>query len=385
MRRQSYKSYLFLVLLLFVFLSLPQENTCRLRSIAVASINPPWQFFHFLKTSAFKLLMIAPPAQISQKLDQETELNYLKAENLNLKQQIENMREYLLFEDRIDLQLEKLKSLGKQVSNEPAWKEFFKRRSQELSFALELQIQSLPAKVVFREPGSYSHVLWLGVGEKDNKALGAAIVAVNSPVVIGTSIVGVVEHVEYGKCKVRLITDPRLAASVRAVRGFKQNVYLLDRLEEIISAIESRDDLFSTVEMRNIILKNFHFLKTSLSTKTPDRFLAKGELHGAAAPLWRSCAPTLKGIGFNYDFPDIEGREMDLSKGEILKTGDLLITTGYDGIFPPGFEVGIVSKIEKLREGACSYELEARLTAGNLEELSHVLVLPPQAVDFKKD
>jgi cell shape-determining protein MreC len=53
------------------------------------------------------------------------------------------------------------------------------------------------------------------------------------------------------------------------------------------------------------------------------------------------------------------------------------MTTGLDGIFPPGFRVGIVSSVKTLKEGASSYEIEAVSTAGNLDLITHVFVLPP--------
>jgi cell shape-determining protein MreC len=57
--------------------------------------------------------------------------------------------------------------------------------------------------------------------------------------------------------------------------------------------------------------------------------------------------------------------------------GDLLVTTGMDGIFPAGFWVATVTNVGLLREGACAYEIEAKATAGNLDDLTHVTVLPP--------
>ena len=96
----------------------------------------------------------------------------------------------------------------------------------------------------------------------------------------------------------------------------------------------------------------------------------------------------MKGLGFNYDFSDNEGPARDLRTGEIvgssskkqvalLKEGDLLITSGLDGIFPAGLEVAVVSKVHCLKEGASSYELEAKAIAENFNELSSVFVLPP--------
>ena len=56
---------------------------------------------------------------------------------------------------------------------------------------------------------------------------------------------------------------------------------------------------------------------------------------------------------------------------------DVLVKTGMDGVFPPGFQVATVTRIELLKEGDYFYELEARPIAGPLEELSLVFVLPP--------
>jgi rod shape-determining protein MreC len=61
----------------------------------------------------------------------------------------------------------------------------------------------------------------------------------------------------------------------------------------------------------------------------------------------------------------------------ILAVNDLLITTGMDGIFPPGFQAGIVSKLGVLKEGDYFYDLEAQPIVGALNELSLVFVLPP--------
>lgn len=276
MRRQSYKSYIFLAVFLFVLLSIPEKSAQPLRSKAIASVAPTWRGFSFLKRSIFKLMVIAHHPS------NEEEIQKLRVENLLLKKQVEGYA--------------------------------------EVRDLLDLDMKALPAKVIFREPDSWSSVLWINVGIRNK-------VAVGSPVMLGPSIIGVVEYVEEKTSKVRLVTDPNLTPSVRAVRG--------------------------------------------------DSFLAKGELRGSVHPLWRMKSHILKGVGFNYDFPDEKGAPRDLRSGDILKVGDLLVTTGYDGIFPAGLEVGIVTKVEPLREGACSYNLEAHLSAGNLDDLNYLLVLPP--------
>ena len=96
----------------------------------------------------------------------------------------------------------------------------------------------------------------------------------------------------------------------------------------------------------------------------------------------------LKGVGFNYNMADEEGPARSLRSGQpvgastapgrvLIQTGDLLVTSGLDGISPPGIPVAIATKIAPLKEGSYSYELEAKPAAGSLDDLSTVFVLPP--------
>jgi rod shape-determining protein MreC len=202
-----------------------------------------------------------------------------------------------------------------------------------------------------------------------------------------------VEYVGGSQSRVRLITDSRLVPSVRSVRGNAQNRYLLEHLDALNFSLELRDDLFSSEQESKALSQILHRLKNTLQQSPGDFHLAKGEIRGTSNPLWRSRSQVLKGIGFNYDFPDPEGPARDLRSGEtydasrkgeaisLLLPGDLLVTTGLDGVFPPGFRVAIVSKVERLKEGASSYDIEAVSTAGNLEELTHVFVLPPSETE----
>jgi rod shape-determining protein MreC len=394
MRRVSYRPYLFLVLFFFCLMSLPQGASERIRSCVVCSFSPCWRSFSLIKERASLLFALPFPGAAHSPAD-TLELERLSQENQLLHTQIENVREWLLYEDRIQEQVARYKTLSQANFTDPFWQEFFKRRSQELCQALDLQICSLPAKVIFREPASWSSTLWINLGEKDNEKFKKEIIGMNSPVLLGTSIVGVVEYVGKNQSRVRLITDSRLAPSVRVCRGNEQNRYLLEHLESLVFALELREDLFNSPEERAGLSQHLHHLKNNLLQQSGDFYLAKGELHGTSHPLWRSRSHTLKGIGFNYDFPDDEGPARDLRSGEpydlsrkgelitLLRPGDLLVTTGLDGVFPPGFPVAIVSSVQTLKEGASSYEIEAVSTAGNLDELTHVFVLPPSMISSK--
>jgi cell shape-determining protein MreC len=259
-----------------------------------------------------------------------TELARLKLENQNLRSQIEHVSEWLLSDQRIGEQVELYKGLM-QKSVEKTKVAFFHRRADHLRSLLERQLFSIPAQVIYRDPSSWSSSLWVNVGEDNNQALSQPVIAKNSPVMSEGALVGVVDYVGKSQARVRLITDSGLSPAVRAVRG----------------------------------------------ANLEDGYLAKGEVHGSSAPFWRSRGPILKGVGFNYDYPDEEGRARDL-KGPvpILKEGDFLLTSGLDGVFPPGLRVGTVSWIAPLKEGSYAYEIEVRPAASNLNDLQTVFILP---------
>src|SRR5258708_1966782 len=86
-----------------------------------------------------------------------------------------------------------------------------------------------------------------GMNEEENQALGNAIIAKNSPVVLGASLVGVVDFVGKKQSRIRLITDSGLSPSVRAVRGAIQNRELAALLQTVLSRVETREDLFSSI------------------------------------------------------------------------------------------------------------------------------------------
>jgi rod shape-determining protein MreC len=217
------------------------------------------------------------------------------------------------------------------------------RHQKNVHLSLSNSIEVIPARIIFRSTTSWNSSVWVNVGKSSNDAIGKQIIVKNSPVLAGTALVGVVDYVGENQSRIRLITDSGLNPSVRVSRG--------------------------------------------------SHLLAKGELHGYSDPLWRSPGHTLHGIGFNYDFADEQGPARDLRTGEIidskekgtgmalLKVNDLLVTTGMDGVFPPGLPVATVTKINPLKEGDYYYELEAKPLAQDLNNLSLVFILSPVGYD----
>jgi rod shape-determining protein MreC len=211
----------------------------------------------------------------------------------------------------------------------------------------EYKFDFIPAEVIFRSPSTWNSSLWVNVGWENNKSREKDIIVKNSPVVVGTSVVGVVDYVGAKQSRIRLITDSGLRPSVRVKRVVDHTV----------------------------------------------RLLAKGELHGSSQPMWRAEAQVLHGIGFNYDFPDLEGPARDLRTGKplspgakspslpIIKMDDLLVTTGLDGVFPAGLNVASITRIKPLKEGDYYFEIEAKPSVENLFGLSFVFILPPVGFD----
>ncbi|MEM1282401.1 MAG: rod shape-determining protein MreC [Chlamydiota bacterium] len=318
--------------------------------------------------------------------EEERDLHQLEIENQILKNEIRKMQQLFEHELRIIAQLSN--------SLNPNYYDLQQHQTELLS-VLQSQMLSVPAQVIYRSPTSWSSSLWVGVGENDNTHLGKQIVSKNSPVVIGKNVVGVIDYVGNSQSRVRLITDSGLTPSVRVSRGGHQNQQLKDQIQLLQGSLASQPHIFSTPQEKTEAMQLLESLKRKIDPTNDNSLLAKGELQGASVPLWRAQGQKLKGTGFNYDFSDAEGPARDLRSGNpipandaiptmpIIQEGDTLITTGYDGVFPYGLSVAEVTKIHLLKEGDYYYELEAEPTAGNLNELEIVYILPPVGFDPK--
>lgn len=246
------------------------------------------------------------------------------------------------------------------------------------------------AKVIYRSPTFWSSVCWINLGSESNHA---QVIARNSPVLSGQCLVGLIDYVGKHQSRVRLITDSSLVVAVRAVRGDLQRQYLKNQINDLQELIGRYAYFFETSTAKSTI-DNLQELSQAMPDGQGTWFLAKGELQGSSQPLWRSLGCTLKGTGFNYDFSDEYGPSRDLRTGAvfqngqkksavpILKVNDLLVTTGLDGVFPPGLNVAEVAKIKPLKEGDYYYDLEAIPTAGNLHDLNWLYVIPPVSFDL---
>ncbi|NGX33345.1 MAG: hypothetical protein K1060chlam4_01410, partial [Candidatus Anoxychlamydiales bacterium] len=379
MRKPNYFPFLLLAFFMLSMMSISKNKVDKFRNFAISSFIPT--------NNSSKFLLKTPDRTISQS-DNKIEMEKLLLENTMLKNQINGIYEWLFFENRIEDQVDKFKILNDEDQKDIYLKDFFQRRAEELKEILKVEYQALSAKVIFRSASSWSSSIWINVGEKNNEQLSKLIIAKNSPVVIGNNLIGIVEYVGQKHSRVRLITDSGFIPSVRAVRGSIQDKSLLNIIDSLKNHVYARDNLFYSKDEKENFLDKLISLNSRLTNQKEDKYLAKGELHGTSQPLWRSKGTKLKGVGFNYDYADEEGPARDLKSGKIIldpeskrvaliEKGDLLVTTGMDGIFPKGLNVGLVTKVYDLEDGDYAYNIEAKPTASNLNEIEVVLILPP--------
>lgn len=358
-------SYLLLGLFLFVLLHLPLEWTDFWRSKAVASLSSSWR-------------NVVPAAR--------TKASAQSGDTSLLQEQVLALQEWLTEEKRLQ-EISSRCAVLLQISDSHLKNDLF-RRVQRQKKILALRFAAMPAPIIFRDPSSWSSVLWVGLGEEDNRAIGRTVIARNSPVLAGEALIGVVEYVGQAQSRIRLITDAGLAVAVRVLRGDGQNGELSTHVQNVLERVRVRSDLFSSVEEQERFIELLSAFQLRLEPAAQEELLAKGEICGCSAPLWRSRGTCLKGVGFNYDYADEEGPARDLRSGRpfhlhtapattLICEGDLLVTSGLDGVFPPGIPVAIATKVEFLKEGSSTYDLEGKPAAGELQDLRSVLVLPP--------
>lgn len=240
--------------------------------------------------------------------------------------------------------------------------------------------EAIPAQVVFRSLDSWDQALWINVGTETNRA-----VTLNSPVVIGQSLVGLIDCATARYARVCLVTDSHITPSVRVARGGAQDGCIAESIaylkRELMRMKHVSMEKEETAQLHSLLEK----LETELYPFKKTWLLAKGELRGGVRHKDRLI---FQGTGFNYDFADKAGDSRELRTGRplhmpnapaipILRLHDLLITTGMDGKFPPGLHVGVVSQIIPLKEGDYFYQIEAIPTAGDFDAISTVCVLPP--------
>jgi cell shape-determining protein MreC len=382
MQKRFVITYFLIFSILLVAMTLSRHSTDTIRGKAAEVFAPFWTtllstkhfFIHPMQPSPFTELSVEEEKQNLQSENQLllNELIYLQQ---ILKQQVQ-------FSEQIDLISTALPEKRKQLNESSA------KSAERLLKQITLSLKGIPARVIFRTLDTWNSSLWINVGESTNQLHQVSIVAKNSPVVVGRAIVGLIDYVGEHQSHVRLLSDPNLTPSVRAARGGEQELLTYQSIEEVLDQInQNKFDSLSSMEQNQMTML-LQKARSDLKPLNESNYLAKGELTGSPSLSRGRHTFTLNGTGFNYDFEDEEGEAHDLRNGSILQGGsntsvpilevnDILVTTGMDGIFPPGFQVAKVDKIELLKEGDYYYNIQAKPIVSPLQNLNLVFVLPP--------
>lgn len=367
MRKKSVIPFLIIFCVLLWLMSRSKHTSEDIRGFAVSLFSPLWQ-------------------KLTPAKEENSQLLRLQIENQLLTNEITRLQELLKEAFYLKKELQQLFS-----SNGTAH-----QRLRNLKHLLKRRLEAVPAKVIYRPSTAWNSFFWIDVGQFTNESLSKQVIAKNSPVVIGNSLVGVIDYVGKHQSRVRLITDNEICPAVRAVRGYPQAVRLIEVINILLDNLSQFDFLFSGLQEKDALFQQLENLQKNLSAQQETLYLAKGELQGSSSPHHRSQGSLLKGIGFNYDFDDDKGPARDLRTGipynsgrkgqsiPLLKVHDILATSGMDGIFPEGLQVAEVVQVDPLEEGAYFYELYAKPTAGNLDSLSLVFVMSPQGYDAEE-
>lgn len=364
MRKSRPIPFLLILAAILLVMSLPRAFSEKGRGTIAALLSPIWERAEKLKSTFQGFLN--NDTQVSERV------LHLQAENQALRRELKHVQEIIQQE---------LYLTRSGISRSTAWKKL-----------IDVYAEALPARVIFRNSSSWNSSCWVNVGAEENQRLGRAVIAKNSPVVVGYSLVGVVDYVGKHQSRIRLLTDSGLTPAVRAVRGEPKQKMLAEQLNLMMDALMEQDNLFAGADEKMRLIEELEELEKKLQANQASFYLAKGVLSGCSRPSWRSQGVLLKGTGFNCDFADSLSPARDLRTGfivgaakpeplSILKEKDFLITTGMDGVFPAGLHVAKVVRVKPLQEGDYYYELEAQPVAGNLDELSLVYILPPVGYD----
>lgn len=350
-------------------MSISKGTAEKMRGSTASFFAPLWEKLLIVKYKIFHPLTPVPSLTV---LSHEEEKQKLILENQLLNNELAYLYDYFSQQPRVQNQTE-----GAEIVS--------------TDFLKKLKINAFPARVIFRSLDTWNQSLWINIGESQNGD--EKIISLNSPVVAGSAVIGVIDYVGKNQSRVRLITDPSLTPSVRALRGGEQDAILAEQIEMLIDLLKRKkikNGASDSLEQLDFLLTR---LKANLHPLKKTWHLGKGELQGLARPSGRGEEYALKGTGFNYDFSDEKGGPYDLRSGKTLpeqgialplvKVNDILVTTGMDGVFPPGLKVAKIDKIESLKEGDYFYELEASPLASHLQGLSLIFVLPSLGFDSK--
>ncbi len=332
----------------------------------------------FLKKIQLKWVDSFKSLTFKEEAFDETSLEKVKLDNYILKSQIAYIQEWIAAHQKFEDFFSELKKLDKTQHLAVITQDAQKKRLKILQDFLNLFGRYAFAKIIFKEPFSSSSYAWINLGEGYNKKIGNNLIQKNSPVVYGDHLLGIVEEVFPNHSKIRLITDPNLVVSVRSSRGDQQLKIVNAKASDLLDSLELIQELSWAKKegLKELLIE----LTKDLEKDGHDRFYAKGEVFGAEYSPFLAFQNALIGEGFYLQTAQKslqQSANIDGFKEIAIKQGDLLVTTGLDGLFPKGLKVGIVLKVEPSQLGQLAYKINAKSTLPDMNEIEYVQVLPP--------
>lgn len=370
-------SYFIVFIAILLIMSLSTRTSEKIRGKTTSVISPVLEGVFTLKHA---LTHPGKPSPFSH-LSSKEKIEELTLINQTLQTELSYLKQFLNDQESL---LENMKGLGaplpETLENKTILERLFKK--------LHLRLQAVPARIIFRSLDTWNQSLWINIGETLNEEMGMKKIEKNSPVLIGDSMIGVVDYVGKNQSRVCLLGNRNLTPSVRVARGGENERLLYTYIENLQRQLSLNTSIFPESKEKLALIEQLKKIKEKLNQIKPNWYLAKGELTGNKQISRQPNTLRLRGTGFNYDFSDSEGEARDLQTGKslsqpnapaipLLQINDLLITTGLDGIFPPDFQVATVSQIDPLKEGDYFYSIEAIPTLPIIEEMKLVFVLPP--------
>lgn len=185
-------------------------------------------------------------------------------------------------------------------------------------------------RTTVRDPGEWASFVWVQLPAEQS-----AKNWLECPAIIGDCAVGLVDFVKGERCRVRLLSDAQVSLSVTTPRALGS---------------ENQDDD---------------------REKTCSPLI--GQVRGFGGALWCSSGTLLAGEGY------IPGPPKSALWAHLQKTpakrqfavGDLLVTSGLDGIFPTGLRVGVVTCVEtaKLAETRYAFAIQSAVNLHQIDEI----------------
>lgn len=217
--------------------------------------------------------------------------------------------------------------------------------------SLEQQIQALKTQLALAKlPESSSNATLAHVVKRDPLDPHRLIISIGSgngpewlaapgPVTIGPHAIGIIERVGKKQSTVRLFSDPSIKVHVKTTSADQLAHHYIGELEKLLPDSSALD-----------------LVKRKVKGDVPSS--ARGFLEG------------FNGAG-NYS-----GFGLVSLQNKPFRTGEVLVTTGEDGLFPPGLFVARIVEVSPQGAGEVTYRLKAKPTYP-LDHLPALHVLEP--------